>query len=229
VIRQILHKGIPGFWEITEGVLPPGSQLNERTGEISCTPEQDAVFPVTIKFSNRCGEAIKDINIITLKPPDTPDISNGTNINYHLTAPRTNNPNPPQITGVCAGQQTTVYLGGSWRGRSNGTRHVVTIAFGIKDTNITGNVTTFAQESYPSGTIYNNPSLLTIWDRGLTGSAGPYYNLNGNNNSVISVTIPATAQVGEIYQFRITVTEMNTAQGTLLNSSTHTLRVISCV
>ena len=67
MVRQILHKGSPGYWEIIEGELPPGSELNSNTGEIFCIPEESGNFPITVKFSNRCGEAIKGINIIVNK------------------------------------------------------------------------------------------------------------------------------------------------------------------
>ena len=67
MVRQILYKGSPGYWEITEGNLPPGSELNSATGEISCIPEESGNFPITVKFTNRCGEVTKELNIIVRK------------------------------------------------------------------------------------------------------------------------------------------------------------------
>ena len=67
MVRQILYKGSPGYWEITEGELPPGSELNSATGEITCIPEEFGNYPITVKFTNNCGEVSKEVNIIVHK------------------------------------------------------------------------------------------------------------------------------------------------------------------
>jgi len=63
--KQILYKGTPGFWEVIEGSLPQGVELNPETGVLKWVPEKFGKFPITFKFTNPCGQSIKEVVVIT--------------------------------------------------------------------------------------------------------------------------------------------------------------------
>jgi hypothetical protein len=70
IIQRITHKGTPGFWEIIDGVLPVGLEINPETGDISGYPKEYGDFEIRIRFSNDCGSVEKDIIVRVCTSPE---------------------------------------------------------------------------------------------------------------------------------------------------------------
>jgi len=68
--EQILFKGTPGTWEIVDGTLPQGLELNTETGEVTGYPEEFGTFQIRVRFTNTCGQVEKDINVYTCTTPE---------------------------------------------------------------------------------------------------------------------------------------------------------------
>ena len=52
--------GLVSSWEIVDGSLPAGLALNEETGEISGTPEEEGSFVLTVKAVSGEDETVSD-------------------------------------------------------------------------------------------------------------------------------------------------------------------------
>ena len=54
-----VEEGAVSSWEIVDGSLPAGLALNEETGEISGTPEEEGSFVLTVKAVSGEDETIR--------------------------------------------------------------------------------------------------------------------------------------------------------------------------
>jgi len=70
LIQQITHKGTPGFWEIIEGDLPVGLDMDPETGDVSGYPREYGDFEIRVRFSNSCGSVEKDIIVRVCTSPE---------------------------------------------------------------------------------------------------------------------------------------------------------------
>jgi len=67
--KQILYKGSTGLWELVEGPLPAGVQLDTATGELYGEPTEYGEFPCVFKLTNRCGTTTKEVLVVACSSP----------------------------------------------------------------------------------------------------------------------------------------------------------------
>jgi len=60
----------PVTWEVSEGVLPEGLELNTETGVISGVATEFGDFTFTVKAINECGEKEQEINMFVCAKPE---------------------------------------------------------------------------------------------------------------------------------------------------------------
>ena len=73
-----VEEGAVSSWEIVDGSLPAGLALNEETGEISGTPEEEGSFVLTVKAVSGEDETVFDETELCLEVAET--FSNGLKI-----------------------------------------------------------------------------------------------------------------------------------------------------
>lgn len=73
-----VEEGAASSWEIVDGSLPAGLALNEETGEISGTPEEEGSFVLTVKAVSGEDETVFDETELCLEVAET--FSNGLKI-----------------------------------------------------------------------------------------------------------------------------------------------------
>lgn len=78
-------------WEVTDGALPPGLDLNSDTGEISGTPDRAGVFAFTVTVTDPDGDTATRQFTITVQGSATietsSDISGADDVTYSVTIP----------------------------------------------------------------------------------------------------------------------------------------------
>jgi len=75
--ETLTYTGTEGTWSISVGSLPNGLSLNTTTGVVSGTPTVYGNFMFTVKITNPCGEASRNINMFIC---GTPEITSGDNM-----------------------------------------------------------------------------------------------------------------------------------------------------